>query len=112
MKKLIIVFICTCVCLTAAFTYIVFSDSRIEENIEDFLDAKYGYISDNSKYLELDFDVHKDGKNVYVNVKVDDDFYIAKTDFNKNIFDNCVKQIEESVKSRSKGKNVIINSYF
>ena len=112
MKKLILVFIFTCTCLTAAFAYLVFSGPILEEKIEDLLESKYGYISDDSKYLELDFDVHKQGKNVYVNVKVDDDFYIAKTEFNKSIFDNCIKQVEETVKSNSKGKNVVINSYF
>ena len=112
MKKLIIVFICTCVCLVSAFTYFIFLDSIREEKIEDFLEAKYGYISDNSKYLELDFDVHKDGKDIYVNVTVDDDFYIAKTDFNKNIFDNNIKQAEETLQSKFKRENVVINSYF
>ena len=112
MKKFIFGFICICACFTAAFMYILFSDSMFEEKMEDLLDAKYGYISDDSKYLELDFDVHRERRDIYVNVKVDDDFYIAKTDFNKNIFDNCVKQVEQTVKSRSKGKNVIIKSYF
>ena len=112
MKKLIIVFICTCICLVSVFTYFIFSDSIREEKIEDFLEAKYGYISDNSKYLELDFDVHKDGKDIYINVTVDDDFYIAKIDFNKSIFDNYVKQIKETAQSKSKGENIIVNSYF
>ena len=112
MKKLIITFICMCVCLTAAFAYLLFSDSIREEKIEDLLEAKYGYISDNSKYLELDFDVHKDGKDIYINVTVDDDFYIAKIDFNKSIFDNYVKQIKETARSKSKGENIIVNSYF
>ena len=112
MKKLILVFIFTCTCLTATFAYLVFSGPILEEKIEDLLEAKYGYISDKSKYLELDFDVHKDGKDVYINVTVEDDFYIAKTDFNKNIFDNYVKQIKETAQSKSKGKNIIVNSYF
>jgi hypothetical protein len=112
MKKLIIAFICTCACLTAAFVYFLFADSTSEEKIEDLLEAKYGYISDDSKYLELDFDVHKDGKDIYINITVDDDFYIAKTDFNKNIFNNYVEQIKETAQSKSNGKNIIVNSYF
>ena len=112
MKKLIIAFICTCACLTAAFAYLLFSDSIREEKIEDLLEAKYGYISDNSKYLELDFDVHEQGNTIYVKVKVDDDSYREKSNFSKNVFNNYVKQIENTAKSEAKGKNVIVNSYF
>lgn len=112
MKKLIFIFTGIFACITAFFLYFAFSDSVLEERIEDTLEIKYGYISDNSKYLELDFDVHKQGNNIYVRVKVDDDFYIAKGDFNKNIFDDYVKQAEQTVKSTTKGKNVIFNSFY
>ena len=112
MKKLIIVFICTCICLVSVFTYFIFSDSIREEKIEDFLEAKYGYISDNSKYLELDFDVDEKGNTIYVKVEVDDDSYREKSSFSKNVFNNYIKQIEKTAKSEAKGKNVIVNSYF
>ena len=105
MKKMIL-------CLIVLMGSFAFADTYLEDHIENVLEAKYSYISDKSKYLELDFDVHKDGKDVYINVTVDDDFYIAKTDFNKNIFDNYVKQIKETAQSKSKGKNIIVNSYF
>jgi hypothetical protein len=112
MKKLILILTGICICLTSIFLYYTFSDSLYEERIEDLLDAKYGYISDDSKYLELDFDVHKEGKDIYINIKVEDDFYIAKTDFDKNVFDSYVKEAEQTAKSKAKGKNVIVNSYF
>ena len=56
--------------------------------------------------------MNKDGKDIYVNVTVDDDFYIAKTDFNKSIFDNNIKQAKETLQSKFKRENVVINSYF
>lgn len=105
MKKMIL-------CLLVIVGAFAFADTYLEDHIEDMLEAKYGYISDNSKYLELDFDVHEQGNTIYVKVKVDDDSYREKSSFSKNVFNNYVKQIEKTAKSEAKGKNVIVNSYF
>ena len=105
MKKLIL-------CLTILLTAVSFTDTYLEDHLEDVLEAKYGYISDNSRYLELDFDIHEQGNNIYIRVKVDDDSYREKSSFSKKVFDNYVKQIEKTAKSEAKGKNVIVNSYF
>ena len=105
MKKMIL-------CLLVIVGAFAFADTYLEDHIEDRLEAKYGYISDNSKYLELDFDVHEQGNTIYVKVKVDDDSYREKSSFSRNVFNNYVKQIEKTVKSEAKGKNVIVNSYF
>jgi hypothetical protein len=105
MKKLIL-------CLTILLTAVSFTDTYLEDHLEDVLEAKYGYISDNSRYLELDFDIHEQGNNIYIRVKVDDDSYREKSGFSKNVFNNYVKQIEKTAKSEAKGKNVIVNSYF
>ena len=105
MKKMIL-------CLIVILGSFSFADTYLEDHIEDTLEAKYGYISDNSRYIELDFDVHEQGNTIYVKVKVDDDSYREKSSFSKNVFNNYVKQIEKTAKSEAKGKNVIVNSYF
>ena len=105
MKKMIL-------CLIVLMGSFAFADTYLEDHIENVLEAKYSYISDKSKYLELDFDVHEQGNTIYVKVKVDDDSYREKSSFSRNVFNNYVKQIEKTVKSEAKGKNVIINSYF
>ncbi len=105
MKKMIL-------CLIVILGSFSFADTYLEDHIEDMLEAKYGYISDNSKYLELDFDVDEKGNTIYVKVEVDDDSYREKSSFSKNVFNNYIKQIEKTAKSEAKGKNVIVNSYF
>ena len=106
MRKLIFM------CFALFMTFFAFSDTYLEDHIEDVLEAKYSYISDNSKYLELDFDVHEKGNNLTVTVKVDDDSYKDKAGFSKRVFNNYVNQIEKTAKSEAKGKNVIVKSYF
>lgn len=105
MKKLIL-------CLTLIMASLSFADTYLEDHIEDLLEAKYKYISDNSRYLELDFDVHEQGNEIYVTVKVDDDSYREKSKFSKSVFDSSVKKIEQTAKSAANGKKVIVNSYF
>ena len=105
MKKIIL-------CLIVILGTLSFADTYLEEHIEDTLEAKYSYISDNSGSIELDFDVHEQGNIIYVKVKVDDDSYREKSKFSKSVFDNYVKQIEKTAKSEAKGKTVIVNSYF
>ena len=105
MKKIIL-------CLIIVLATFSLADTYLEDHLEDILEAKYSYISDNSRYLELDFDVHEQGNTVYVEVKVDDDSYRDKSNFSRNVFNNYVKQIEKTAKSEVKGKNVIVNSYF
>lgn len=105
MKKIIL-------CLIIVLATFSLADTYLEDHLEDILEAKYSYISDNSRYLELDFDVHEQENTVYVEVKVDDDSYRDKSNFSRNVFNNYVKQIEKTAKSEVKGKNVIVNSYF
>ena len=106
MKKIILTF------MIGILSFVSFSDTYMEDHIEDMLERKYNWISDGSNHIELDFDVHEDRNSLSVIVSVDDDSYPAKKSFKESTFNNYVKEIEKTVKNEVKDKNVTIKSYF
>ena len=89
-----------------------FSDTFLEDYLENLLESKYSYISDGKNHLELDFEIHETRNTVSIFVEIDDDYYRQRNNFNKTTFNNYIKQIEKTAKSEANGKNVIVKSNF
>jgi hypothetical protein len=91
---------------------ISFSDTYLEDYLEDVFEAKYEYISDGKMNLELDIDIHELRDEIVITIKVDEDYRYRKDKFNKSEYNRVVKEIERVAKSESNGKKVTIRSMY